>query len=183
MFSVAFAPFAWMFSTAARADIAADRGYQQGYLYSGLYIAVMLIFGYEALIRWRRAAKDPRYQTYRYATLLAFQIVFFLVVNVIAVQALSTKYAWRAWGLYQPFPIVTRGEREATGVTSDARAVGKGPLKFAIAHHRIQGGSNGRLCRRPRRAHRCCRKGLRGVFRAPVDHPHRLALVLEVNAV
>ena len=27
------------------------------------------------------------------------------VANVIAVQALSIQYAWRAWGLYQPWPL------------------------------------------------------------------------------
>ena len=37
--------------------------------------------------------------------MLSFQVAFFLIVNVVAVQALSVKYAWRAWGLYQPFPL------------------------------------------------------------------------------
>lgn len=105
IFQVVFLPFAWMFSPPALADIAADRGYQQGFLYSGLYTVVMLVFGWEALMRWRRTAKNPRYQTYRYISLLAFQLVFFFAVNIVAVQALSVKYAWRAWGLYQPFPL------------------------------------------------------------------------------
>jgi NosR/NirI family transcriptional regulator, nitrous oxide reductase regulator len=105
LFSIFFAPFAWMFDEPARFDITSDRGYQQGYLYSLLYTVVMIVFGWEALVRWRRTAKDKRYQTYRYATLLAFQIGFFLVVNVVAVEALSTRYAWRTWGLYQPFPL------------------------------------------------------------------------------
>lgn len=105
LFHFAFAPFAWLFSEQALADIAQDRGYKQGYLYSLLYTLVMLGFGYEALIRWRAKAKHKEYQTYRYITLLAFQVVFFLVVNIVAVQALTVKYAWRAWGLYQPFPL------------------------------------------------------------------------------
>jgi polyferredoxin len=83
----------------------ADRGYQQGYLYSLLYTIVMVVFGYQAMMRWRSVARDKRYQTYRYLTLLAFQVAFFLIVNVLAVQALSVKYAWRAWGLYQPYPL------------------------------------------------------------------------------
>ncbi|MEO1334659.1 MAG: 4Fe-4S dicluster-binding protein, partial [Myxococcota bacterium] len=53
----------------------------------------------------RKVARDPGYQTYRYISLLAFQVGFFFIVNVIAVQALSVKYAWRAWGLYQPYPL------------------------------------------------------------------------------
>lgn len=105
LFEVAFWPFSFLFGDPARADILADRGYQQGYLYSLLYTVVMVVFGGEAMIRWRKVARDDRYQTYRYVSLLAFQVVFFLVVNIVAVRALSVKYAWRAWGLYQPFPL------------------------------------------------------------------------------
>ena len=105
IFRWAFLPFGWLFSNQASADIMSDRGYQQGYLYSFLYTIVMVVFGYQAMMRWRGVARDKRYQTYRYLTLLAFQVVFFLIVNVFAVQALSVKYAWRAWGLYQPYPL------------------------------------------------------------------------------
>lgn len=105
IFSVAFRPFRWIFSEWALRDILSDRGYQQGFLYSGTYTILMLVFGFQALIRWRGIARNPQHQTWRYASLLAFQIGFFVLVNLIAVQALSTKYAWRAWGLYQPFPL------------------------------------------------------------------------------
>jgi NosR/NirI family nitrous oxide reductase transcriptional regulator len=105
MFRAAFAPFAWLFEADTLAQIYGDRGFQQGYLYSLAYTIIMLVFGYEALVRWRGYAKDKRYQTWRYLSLLSFQVGFFLIVNVIGVQALSVKYAWRAWGLYQPFPL------------------------------------------------------------------------------
>jgi thioredoxin reductase/ferredoxin len=105
VFDVAFAPFAWLFDANARADIESTTWFQQGYLYSLLYTMVMLVFGWRALMRWRGVAKRPRYQTYRYLTLLAFQLVFFLVANVVAVQALSVQNSWRAWGLYQPWPL------------------------------------------------------------------------------
>lgn len=105
LFSITFAPFAWLFSPEALAELTRDRGYQQGWLYSLLYTLAMVIFGFEALVRWRGIAKDKRYQTWRYASLLAFQVGFFVIVNLVAVQALSVKYAWRAWGLYQPFPL------------------------------------------------------------------------------
>jgi len=82
-----------------------DRGYQQGYLYSLLYTIVMLVFGAEALLRWRNKARHKSYQTWRYASLIGFQVGFFFLVNILGVQALSVKYAWRAWGLYQPFPL------------------------------------------------------------------------------
>jgi len=105
LFVPAFAPFAWLFESAALTEIYADRGFQQGYLYSGLYTVAMLWFGFEAMVRWRGHARNPSYQTWRYASLLSFQVGFFLLVNVVGVQYLSVKYAWRAWGLYQPFPL------------------------------------------------------------------------------
>ena len=105
LFEIGFAPFAWLFDAAQLVDLRADRGYQQGFLYSLLYTLVMIVFGAEALLRWRKKAKRPSYQTWRYASLITFQLLFFLIVNVVAVKALSVKYAWRAWGLYQPFPL------------------------------------------------------------------------------
>ncbi len=105
LFELAFLPFAWLFQENAYQDILSDRGFQQGYLYSLAYTIIMLVFGYQALIRWRSYARDKRYQTYRYISLLGFQLVFFLLVNIVAVQALTVQYAWRAWGLYQPFPL------------------------------------------------------------------------------
>ena len=105
IFSVAYMPFSWMFSDAAMANILADKGFQQGYLYSGLYTLIMIVFGYQALIRWRSQASNKRYQTYRYISLISFQVGFFLLVNVIGIQAMDIKYAWRFYGLYQPFPL------------------------------------------------------------------------------
>lgn len=105
VFDVAFAPFAWAFSDAARADIQKTLWFQQGYLYSLAYTLVMIGFGRQALLRWTSTAKDPRYQRLRYASLLVFQVVFFLLANVVAVQGLSIQHSWRAWGLYQPWPL------------------------------------------------------------------------------
>lgn len=105
MFDFVFIPFKWMFSEEAYKDILGDRGYQQGFLYSGLYTVIMIVFGWEAMLRWRSQALRKKYQTYRYISLISFQVGFFMIVNVLAVQWLSVKYAWRAWGLYQPFPL------------------------------------------------------------------------------
>lgn len=105
IFQLAYLPFSWLFSEEALLDMLADRGFQQGYLYSLLYTVIMAGFGYEALIRWRGIARRTQYQTWRYLSLISFQVIFFLLVNVVAVQALTTKYAWRAWGLYQPYPL------------------------------------------------------------------------------
>ncbi|MBI4816813.1 MAG: NAD(P)-binding domain-containing protein [Deltaproteobacteria bacterium] len=105
VFELAFLPFAWMFDTSALDSIRATPWFQQGYLYSFVYTIVMIVFGWEALLRWTRIARRPSYQRWRYASLVAFQVVFFLVVNVVAVQALSIQFSWRAWGLYQPWPL------------------------------------------------------------------------------
>src|SRR5688572_2508547 len=75
IYRAAFLPFAWLFDARAQADLLSDRGYQQGYLYSLLYTIVMLGFGFEALVRWRGIAKNKQYQTWRYASLLAFQVL------------------------------------------------------------------------------------------------------------
>ena len=105
IFKVFFLPFSWTFSDTAMADILKDRGFQQGYLYSFAYTVLMVVFGYEALMRWKAKASNPSYQKWRYGTLLSFQVGFFVIVNLVGVHALSVKYAWRAWGLYQPFPL------------------------------------------------------------------------------
>jgi NosR/NirI family transcriptional regulator, nitrous oxide reductase regulator len=104
-FAVGFAPFTALFSDTAISDIRATLWFQQGYLYSLGYTLVMLVFGAEALLRWNRIAKDPRMQRARYASLMTFQVVFFLLANVVAVQGLSIQHSWRAWGLYQPWPL------------------------------------------------------------------------------
>ncbi len=105
VFKLAFSPFAWLFTEEANRDILANYDFQKGYLYSGLYTLVMIVFGGIAMFRWRGIARNKRYQTWRYISLLSFQLGFFLIVNVVAVQALTVQYAWRAWGLYQPFPL------------------------------------------------------------------------------
>ena len=105
LFDVAFAPFAWMFEPEALEQMRGTLWFQQGYLYSLTYTVIMLVFGWLAFKRWSAIARDNRYQKWRYTTLVAFQVLFFLIVNVVAVQAMSIEYTWRAWGLYQPWPL------------------------------------------------------------------------------
>lgn len=104
-FDVAFLPFRWAFTSTAYGEMRGTLWFQQGYLYSLAYTVLMAVFGYQALVRWTSKARDPRYQKLRYLSLISFQVVFFLAANVIAVQALSIQHAWRAWGLYQPWPL------------------------------------------------------------------------------
>ena len=105
IFDLAFAPFEWMFDPAALEQMRGTLWFQQGYLYSLVYTLLMVGFGRIAFKRWSAIARDNRYQKWRFATLATFQVVFFLMVNVVAVQAMSIEYTWRAWGLYQPWPL------------------------------------------------------------------------------
>ncbi|MCP4501936.1 MAG: NAD(P)-binding domain-containing protein [Deltaproteobacteria bacterium] len=112
IFDVCFSPFAWMFTDKALADMHHINvmWFQQGYLYSLAYTVLMAVLGVSALKRWSRinqgkSEKKRNYQKYRYASLITFQITFFMIANVIALQGISLQNAWRAWGLYQPWPL------------------------------------------------------------------------------
>ncbi|MHC5063724.1 MAG: NAD(P)-binding domain-containing protein [Planctomycetota bacterium] len=109
LFELAFWPFHFAFTEEAYQTILNDQshstGFQQGYLYSLLYTVIMVVFGYQAMLRWRGIARKKQHQTNRYLSLIGFQVAFFLIVNIVAVQAFSLQHAWRAWGLYQPFPL------------------------------------------------------------------------------
>ena len=105
IFDLAYMPFAWMFDSAALEQMRTTLWFQQGYLYSLAYTVIMIVFGRMAFKRWGRIARDHRYQKWRYASLVTFQLIFFLVVNVVALQGMTIQYTWRAWGLYQPWPL------------------------------------------------------------------------------
>ncbi len=109
VFAVSFIPFRWLFTQEAYEQILNDthdgRGFMQGYVYSLLYTIAMCVFGWKAFKRWSNIARDNTYQKWRYRSLMIFQVGFFLLVNVVAVQAFSIKYSWRGWGLYQPWPL------------------------------------------------------------------------------
>ena len=105
IFEITFLPFGWLFTDEAYAQIVATPWFHQGYLYSLAYTIIMIVFGYLAFVRWAGIARDATYQKWRYISLVGFQVAFFLIANVVAVQALSIQHAWRAWGLYQPWPL------------------------------------------------------------------------------
>ncbi len=105
IFAICFFPFKFLFSEEAYQDILATHWFHQGYLYSFAYTVLMGVFGWMAFRRWSNIARNNKYQKWRYISLIGFQVGFFLIANVIAVQALSIDHAWRAWGLYQPWPL------------------------------------------------------------------------------
>ena len=71
--------------------------------YSALYTFLVVFFGTKAMYRWGIKPKDS-YQIKRYISIMAFQLVFFVLVNVV-LSVVIGKYYWRGWGLYQPFPL------------------------------------------------------------------------------
>ncbi|MBI3182390.1 MAG: NAD(P)-binding domain-containing protein [Myxococcales bacterium] len=75
-------------------------GMDPGFWYSALFTVVLLGFGLWAAKRWRST-----HQRLRYASLVFFQVAFFLVVNLAAPPIFGDDQAWRCWGLYQPWPL------------------------------------------------------------------------------
>ncbi len=71
--------------------------------YSALYTFLVLFFGIKAMKRWGIDHKD-NHQIKRFISIMAFQIIFFIIVNMV-LSVLIGKYYWRGWGLYQPFPL------------------------------------------------------------------------------
>ena len=72
--------------------------------YSLLYTLLMLIFGIVAMKRWNRGGKDT-YQTYRFISLIVFQIISFIGIEVI-LAIMIPKYYWRFYGINNPFPLL-----------------------------------------------------------------------------
>ncbi|PCJ19909.1 MAG: hypothetical protein COB02_06420 [Candidatus Cloacimonadota bacterium] len=72
--------------------------------YSLLYTVLMVVFGVKAMKRWNRNGKDT-YQTYRFMSLIFFQIISFIGIEVILAM-ISPKYYWRAYGINNPFPLL-----------------------------------------------------------------------------
>ena len=76
--------------------------------YAMLYTAVVTTFGIQAARRW---GKLDAHQYWRYASIIGFQIFFFLLVEGALIRFLGlfgeeyAKHYWRGWGLAQPFPL------------------------------------------------------------------------------
>ncbi|MDA0348733.1 MAG: NAD(P)-binding domain-containing protein [Verrucomicrobia bacterium] len=72
--------------------------------YSLLYTFLMTYFGLKAMKRWNLGGKDT-YQTYRFASLICFQIISFLGVEVLAAVFLPQHW-WRFYAWNNPFPLL-----------------------------------------------------------------------------
>ncbi|MCO4782630.1 MAG: NAD(P)-binding domain-containing protein [Candidatus Cloacimonetes bacterium] len=72
--------------------------------YSLVYTVLMVVFGIQAMKRWNRNGKDT-YQTYRFISLMFFQVLSFVGIEVILAM-ISPKYYWRAYGINNPFPLL-----------------------------------------------------------------------------
>ena len=72
--------------------------------YSLLYTVLMTHFGLKAMKRWNLGGKDT-YQTYRFASLICFQILSFVGVEVMAAVFLPQHW-WRFYAWNNPFPLL-----------------------------------------------------------------------------
>lgn len=72
--------------------------------YSLLYTLLMVVFGLKAMKRWNKNGKDT-YQSYRFLSLIFFQILSFIGIEVI-LAILIPDYYWRFYGLNNPFPLL-----------------------------------------------------------------------------
>lgn len=84
----------------------AEVAYAPGFWYSALYTVVMLLFGVQAARRW---GERSRYQRWRYASLLGFQVVFFFLLPNFVAPFVGTPEmraeAWRSYGLFYAWPL------------------------------------------------------------------------------
>jgi NosR/NirI family transcriptional regulator, nitrous oxide reductase regulator len=72
--------------------------------YSLLYTVLMTVFGVKAMKRWNKGGKDI-YQTWRFLSLIGFQILSFVGIEVI-LALWTPKYYWRFYGINNPFPLL-----------------------------------------------------------------------------
>ncbi len=85
--------------------------------YSALYTTLMIIFGIKAMKRWNRQGKD-RYQTYRFLSLITFQLMSFLLIECILAVFLPSNTWWRAYAINNPFPLLFDSFYNMTGVSA-----------------------------------------------------------------
>ena len=73
--------------------------------YSSLYTLLMLVFGLLAMRRWSKGWTDT-YQITRFASLIAFQIVGFVCIELLLATYYRDGDWWRAYGINNPFPLM-----------------------------------------------------------------------------
>ena len=85
--------------------------------YSGAYTAVMLVFGLMAMKRWSRNWTD-KYQIYRFASLIGFQLVSFVMIECVFAVFLPGDTWWRAYAVNNPFPLLFDSFYNMSGVSA-----------------------------------------------------------------
>jgi thioredoxin reductase/NAD-dependent dihydropyrimidine dehydrogenase PreA subunit len=93
--------------------------------YSGLYTIVMALFGFFAMKRWSKKWTDT-HQIARFTSLIAFQIISFVLIECTFAVFLPGDTWWRAYAVSNPFPLLFDSFYNLAGVSS-------GELKWAIA--------------------------------------------------
>lgn len=84
--------------------------------YSLIYTAFMAFFGLKAMKRWSKGGTD-KYQIYRFASLISFQLVSFLFVECLFAVFLPGDVWWRAYAINNPFPLLFDSFYNMSGVS------------------------------------------------------------------
>jgi len=84
--------------------------------YSLAYTVLMLVFGLKAMKRWSRDWTD-RYQIWRFASLIFFQVVSFVFIECVFAVFLPGDVWWRAYAVNNPFPLLFDSFYNMSGVS------------------------------------------------------------------
>lgn len=95
-----FWPFPYQFGIKGLPGILAH----PSFWYSMLYTALMTFFGLQAMKRWNKGGVDT-HQTYRFASLIIFQIISFVGIEILAAVFLPQHW-WRFYAWNNPFPLL-----------------------------------------------------------------------------
>ena len=93
--------------------------------YSAVYTLLLTVCGFFAMKRWSRNGTD-RHQIYRFSSLIACQVVSFVVIECLFAIYLPGDTWWRAYAVTNPFPLLFDSFYNLSGVKPQE-------LKAAIA--------------------------------------------------
>ena len=88
---------------------------EASFWYSLLYTVLMVVFGLKAMKRWSRGGKDT-YQTYRFLSLIFFQVISFVGIEVFAAIFIP-EHGWRLYAWNNPFPLMFNSFYDWSGFT------------------------------------------------------------------
>ena len=77
-----------------------------GIIKGAIYSLVVLIFAIIAIRRWVTNPNNPKYQLWKYISLIISQTIFLFVLPEFIITKLDPSNGWRFYGFMLPFPLV-----------------------------------------------------------------------------